>query len=181
MTAWIADALIVAGLAVMTLGVYGILRFPDVYTRLHASGKASSLGVSLLLVAGTIGARPSAAARVVLIVALLVFEHQTHIEGLITRANFKSRMVLARNGLDPRAVGVFGRIGAGIQIDGAISSAPWQICAPHRSTSPCPSPRTAPPPSPGSACADRAATPGTRSPRPPGRCRPRATPGRRPA
>jgi multicomponent Na+:H+ antiporter subunit G len=71
MTAWIADALIVAGLAVMTLGVYGILRFPDVYTRLHASGKASSLGVSLLLVAGTFGGGLSAAARVVLIVALL--------------------------------------------------------------------------------------------------------------
>jgi multicomponent Na+:H+ antiporter subunit G len=71
MTTWLADVLIVAGLAVMTLGVYGILRFPDVYTRLHASGKASSLGVSLLLVAGTIGARPSAAARVVLIVVLL--------------------------------------------------------------------------------------------------------------
>ena len=71
MGAWIADVLIVVGLAVMTLGVYGILRFPDVYTRLHASSKASSLGVSLLLVAGTVGARPSAAARVVLIVVLL--------------------------------------------------------------------------------------------------------------
>src|SRR4029450_6911393 len=40
-TAWLADILIVAGLAVMTLGVYGILRFPDVYPRLHAAGKAS--------------------------------------------------------------------------------------------------------------------------------------------
>jgi multicomponent Na+:H+ antiporter subunit G len=70
-TAWIADVLVVAGLAVMTLGVYGILRFPDVYTRLHASGKASFLGVSLLLIAGTVGGGPSAAARVVLIVVLL--------------------------------------------------------------------------------------------------------------
>ena len=34
------------------------------------------------------------------IVALLIFEHQTYIEGFITRANFKSRMVLARNGED---------------------------------------------------------------------------------
>ena len=71
MTAWFADVLVVAGLAVMTLGVYGILRFPDVYTRLHASGKASFLGVSVLLVAGTVGGGPSAAARVVLIVVLL--------------------------------------------------------------------------------------------------------------
>ncbi|HVY80503.1 MAG TPA: hypothetical protein VG994_05925 [Steroidobacteraceae bacterium] len=35
------------------------------------------------------------------IVALLVFEHQAHIGGYITRANFKSRTLLARNGLDP--------------------------------------------------------------------------------
>ena len=71
MSAWIADVLVLVGLAVMTLGVYGILRFPDVYTRLHASGKASFLGVSLLLVAGAVGGGPSAAARVVLIVMLL--------------------------------------------------------------------------------------------------------------
>jgi hypothetical protein len=34
------------------------------------------------------------------IVALLIFEHQAYIEGFITRANFKSRTVLERNGLD---------------------------------------------------------------------------------
>jgi multicomponent Na+:H+ antiporter subunit G len=71
MSAWIADVLILVGLAVMTLGVYGIIRFPDVYTRLHASGKASFLGVTVLLFAGTVGGGPSVAARVVLIVVLL--------------------------------------------------------------------------------------------------------------
>ena len=71
MTAWIADALIVLGLVVMTLGVYGIVRFPDVYTQLHASSKAAFLGVSLLLVATALGGGPSMLDRVVLIVALL--------------------------------------------------------------------------------------------------------------
>ena len=71
MTAWIADALIVLGLAVMTLGVYGIIRFPDVYTQLHASSKAAFLGVSILLVATALGGGPSILARVVLIVTLL--------------------------------------------------------------------------------------------------------------
>jgi multicomponent Na+:H+ antiporter subunit G len=71
MTAWIADALIMLGLVVMTLGVYGIVRFPDVYTQLHASSKAAFLGVSILLVATTLGGGPSIVARVVLIVALL--------------------------------------------------------------------------------------------------------------
>jgi multicomponent Na+:H+ antiporter subunit G len=71
MTAWVADALIVIGLVVMTLGVYGIVRFPDVYTQLHASSKAAFLGVSVLLVATALGGGPSILARVVLIVALL--------------------------------------------------------------------------------------------------------------
>jgi hypothetical protein len=35
------------------------------------------------------------------IVALLVFEHQAHVGGFITRANFKSRTLLAQKGLDP--------------------------------------------------------------------------------
>jgi multicomponent Na+:H+ antiporter subunit G len=71
MTAWIADALIVLGLLVMTLGVYGILRFPDVYTQLHASSKAAFLGVSALLVAAALSGEPSIVGRVPLIVALL--------------------------------------------------------------------------------------------------------------
>jgi monovalent cation/proton antiporter MnhG/PhaG subunit len=71
MTAWIADVLIVLGLIVMTLGVYGIVRFPDVYTQLHTSSKAAFLGVSILLVATALGGGPSMLARVVLIVTLL--------------------------------------------------------------------------------------------------------------
>lgn len=41
MSSVFADVLIVLGLAVMTLGVVGVLRFPDVYTQL-ASGKPRS-------------------------------------------------------------------------------------------------------------------------------------------
>ncbi len=52
MRSWISDALIVLGLLIMTLGVYGVVRLPDVYTKLHASGKASFLGVSVLLLTG---------------------------------------------------------------------------------------------------------------------------------
>ena len=71
MTAWIDDVLIVLGLIVMTLGVYGSVRFPDAYTQLHASSKAGFPGVSILLVATALGGGPSMLARVVLIVALL--------------------------------------------------------------------------------------------------------------
>jgi multicomponent Na+:H+ antiporter subunit G len=66
-----ADVLVVIGLAVMTLGVYGIVRFPDVYTRLHASGKAAFLGVSALLVAAAVDGPPAIGGRVLLVVVLL--------------------------------------------------------------------------------------------------------------
>ena len=37
-------AALFVGLAFNTLGVFGILRFPDVYTRLHADTKATTFG-----------------------------------------------------------------------------------------------------------------------------------------
>lgn len=44
-------ALLVAGLFLFAVGVLGILRFPDFYTRLHAAGKCDTLGSILLLLA----------------------------------------------------------------------------------------------------------------------------------
>jgi multicomponent Na+:H+ antiporter subunit G len=68
---WLANGLILLGLAVMTLGVYGVVWLPDVYTKLHASSKAAFLGVSGLLVAAALGGDPAIVARVVLILAVL--------------------------------------------------------------------------------------------------------------
>ena len=100
MSAWIADVLLLVGLAVMTLGVYGILRFPDVYTRLHASGKASFLGVSLLLVAGTLGGGPSAAARVVLIVVLLALTTPVAAHAIAQAAYHRREPMCAAGAID---------------------------------------------------------------------------------
>lgn len=44
-------ALLVAGLFLFAVGVLGILRFPDFYTRLHAAGKCDTLGSILLILA----------------------------------------------------------------------------------------------------------------------------------
>lgn len=71
MSEWIANGLIVLGLAVMTIGVYGVVRLPDVYTKLHASSKAAFLGVAGLLLAAAMGGDPAIVARVVLILAVL--------------------------------------------------------------------------------------------------------------
>lgn len=43
---WIAIA---GGLFFMLVGTFGILRMPDVYTRLHAAGMTDTMGAGLLL------------------------------------------------------------------------------------------------------------------------------------
>jgi len=50
------SAFIVCGLAFFTVGTLGMLRFPDVFTRLHAITKADNLGLGLVV----IGLLPSA-------------------------------------------------------------------------------------------------------------------------
>ena len=45
----ISIPLLVAGLVFILLGVIGVLRLPDFYTRLHAMGKCDTLGVGLIL------------------------------------------------------------------------------------------------------------------------------------
>ena len=43
--------LLILGLLFILLGVVGILRLPDFYSRLHAMGKCDTLGVALILLA----------------------------------------------------------------------------------------------------------------------------------
>jgi multisubunit Na+/H+ antiporter MnhG subunit len=47
----IAILAVVLGTLFSIVGVLGFIRFPDVYTRLHATGKVGVFGVVLLLIA----------------------------------------------------------------------------------------------------------------------------------
>ena len=69
---FLADALLVIGVFVMTIGVYGAIRMPDPYTKLHAMSKAVFLGVVSLCVSSAITADPQIIFRVALIAACLV-------------------------------------------------------------------------------------------------------------
>lgn len=42
---------IFAGMFIFAIGVIGVLRFPDFYSRLHAAGKSDSLGAILIIIA----------------------------------------------------------------------------------------------------------------------------------
>lgn len=54
--AWISAVFIVAGAAFSLLAAVGILRFPDIYTRLHAAAKAGPVGAGFVLLAVAISA-----------------------------------------------------------------------------------------------------------------------------
>jgi multicomponent Na+:H+ antiporter subunit G len=47
----LAAVLLMVGSAFCALAAIGMLRFPDVYTRLHAASKAGALGAGLILLA----------------------------------------------------------------------------------------------------------------------------------
>jgi multicomponent Na+:H+ antiporter subunit G len=68
----IQDALVILGLAIMTIGVYGVIRFPDIYTRVHAASKAVFLGVVSILFATMLAGGADVILRAILITIFLL-------------------------------------------------------------------------------------------------------------
>jgi multicomponent Na+:H+ antiporter subunit G len=64
--------LLLAGGAFFFAGTVGLLRFPDVYTRLHALTKADNLGLGLIVIGLALRAESAAAAGKLILVWLLV-------------------------------------------------------------------------------------------------------------
>jgi multicomponent Na+:H+ antiporter subunit G len=69
---WLADALALLGLFVLTLSVYGILRLPDVRLRIHSAGNAPLFGTLPLLIAAVLGSDAAALPKAVLIGAFVI-------------------------------------------------------------------------------------------------------------
>jgi multicomponent Na+:H+ antiporter subunit G len=69
---YLADALVFLGVFVMTVGVYGAIRMPDTYTKLHAMSKAVFLGVVSLCASSAATGDPAIIYRAVLIAAFLL-------------------------------------------------------------------------------------------------------------
>ena len=83
---FLADALVVLGVFTMTVGVYGAIRMPDTYTKLHAMSKAVFLGVISLCVSSVVTGDTGIIFRAILITAFLLI---TPISALvIARAAF---------------------------------------------------------------------------------------------
>jgi len=84
-TALIGGLLVIAGMPFFILGTLGLLRFPDVYTRLHALSKADNVGLGLVCVG--LGIQSGSAAmmlKLILIWVLMLVASATG-AGLIAR------------------------------------------------------------------------------------------------
>jgi multicomponent Na+:H+ antiporter subunit G len=68
----LAVALLALGSITITISVYGVLRMPDVYTQLHASGMASGLGAITILLASIATRDAATIADAALVVAFLL-------------------------------------------------------------------------------------------------------------
>ena len=66
------DALVLIGVAGLTLSVLGILRLPDTFARVHAGSNGVVVGVSLVLAAALFGGAAMATRAVLVGVLLLV-------------------------------------------------------------------------------------------------------------
>lgn len=97
--AFLSDALVVTGLAILTLGVFGIVRMPDIYLKLHATSKIVLLGLLPILAAAALTGDPAIASRSALIAGLLLLTTpiSTH---AITKAAY------VRGGQDSRSPGI---------------------------------------------------------------------------
>ena len=69
---YVADALVILGVFVMTVGVYGAIRMPDTYTNLHAMSKSVFLGVVSLCASSTVTGDPAIIYRAILIGVFLL-------------------------------------------------------------------------------------------------------------
>lgn len=93
----LAAGLIIVGAAFCCLAALGILRFPDVYTRLHAASKAGPLGAGLVLLGVGVGAGDGLVllrSVIGLVFLLLVSPVSAH---LLARAALKSGVVPVSN------------------------------------------------------------------------------------
>jgi multicomponent Na+:H+ antiporter subunit G len=85
MIEWLSMALLVVGAFFFFAGTVGLLRFPDVYSRLHALAKADNLGLGCVLLGLALQADNLAAALKLLLIWPLVLAASASIGFAIAR------------------------------------------------------------------------------------------------
>jgi multicomponent Na+:H+ antiporter subunit G len=101
MTQLVALLAVVIGTGFSVIGILGYVRLPDVYTRLHATGKVGVFGVVLLLVAAAALTPLGLGKALVLIALLLVLGPVT--SHALASAAYRSGIPLKRSARDDLA------------------------------------------------------------------------------
>ncbi len=81
------DALVVLGVTIMTIAVYGAVSMPDVYTKLHGTSKSVLLGVLPLLLATVVTGNQGIILRAVLIAVFLILTTPVSAPGVSIRSS----------------------------------------------------------------------------------------------
>ncbi len=88
-TTVISAVFMVAGLFFFTTATLGLLRLPDFYSRLHATGKGDTLAVLLLLIGLAVYHGFSLTSVKILLIAVFMFLAQPTATHAISRAAFR--------------------------------------------------------------------------------------------
>ena len=83
---YISSLLVIMGTTFIFAGTIGLLRFPDVYTRLHALTKADNLGLGLIVFGLAIQSQSWAMTGKLILIWLLVLLAAASVSHLIARA-----------------------------------------------------------------------------------------------
>lgn len=111
----ISTILLGLGALVMLLAAAGVVRFPDIYTRLHAAGKGDTLGQGLILIGLSISAGFSLISLKLALIVFFVFIFNptaTHalargawVKGLVPWTNPKDEVIEEDDGAAPAEAG----------------------------------------------------------------------------
>lgn len=82
---WIGAAFTLAGVLFFVVGTIALLRFPDLYSRLHALTKADNLGLGLLIIGLVLQAQTLASAFKLILIWLLMIASSATTSYLIAR------------------------------------------------------------------------------------------------
>lgn len=92
----VATALIVAGILFLAVGAVGILRLPDVFSRLHVTGVLDTLGVPLLLLGVAVHLGPRLVSVKLLLATIFLAVTSPLVGHLLARAALEAGIEPAR-------------------------------------------------------------------------------------
>lgn len=91
---WLIGGLLVSGAFLMFLTGLGLVRMPDIFTRMHAATKSASLGVALLLLAAALFFRETMVVTKAMVTIGFIFLTAPVAASLLGRAAYARRTPL---------------------------------------------------------------------------------------